>query len=81
LNDYVPKKVIAKKNSSRTWLYGYNDTYDMVVISKTGQIGEIVRISGLAIALPLAPDECPQRHHSASEQHWERRNLPKDYPR
>jgi hypothetical protein len=78
LNDYVPKKVIAKKNSSRTWLYGYNDTYDMVVISKTGQIGEIVRISGLAIALPLAPDECPQRHHSASEQHWERRNLPKD---
>ena len=78
LNDYVPNKVIAKKNSSRTWLYGYNDTYDMVVISKTGQIGEIVRISGLAIALPLAPDECPQRHHSASEQHWERRNLPKD---
>jgi hypothetical protein len=78
LNDYVPKKVIAKKNSSRTWLYGYNDTYDMVVISKTGQIGEIVRISGLAIALPLAPDECPQRHHSASEQYWERRNLPKD---
>ncbi len=78
MNDYVPKKVIAKKNSSRTWLYGYNDTYDMVVISKTGQIGEIVRISGLAIALPLAPDECPQRHHSASEQHWERRNLPKD---
>lgn len=78
MNDYVPNKVIAKKNSSRTWLYGYNDTYDMVVISKTGQIGEIVRISGLAIALPLAPDECPQRHHSASEQHWERRNLPKD---
>ena len=78
LNDYVPKKVIAKKNSSRTWLYGYNDTYDMVVISKTGQVGEIVRISGLVIALPLAPDECPQRHHSASEQYWERRNLPKD---
>lgn len=78
MNDYVPKKVIAKKNSSRTWLYGYNDTYDMVVISKTGQVGEIVRISGLVIALPLAPDECPQRHHSASEQYWERRNLPKD---
>lgn len=78
MDGYIPKNVIAKKNSARTWQYGYNDTYDMVVISKTGQVGEIVNISGLVIALPLAPKECYQRHKSAPEQYWERHELPKE---
>ena len=30
---------LTKKNSSKTWLYGYNEKYDLVVISKSGQIG------------------------------------------
>ena len=50
----------------------------MVVISKTGQVGEIVSISGLIIALPLAPDNCHKRSDSAPEQYWERRNIPKE---
>ena len=62
----------------RSWLYGYNDQYDVVVISKTGQIGEIVEISGLKIALPLTPEKCLQRHNSKSEQYWERQELPKE---
>lgn len=72
----IPKIVFSNKNRNRSWLYGYNDQYDIVVISKTGQIGEIVNIAGLRIALPPAPDKCLQRHSSHSEQYWERTELP-----
>ena len=50
----------------------------MVVVSKTGQVGEVIDVSGLLIALPLAPKECLQRHQSKSEQYWERRDLPSE---
>ena len=76
VSDYIPKSVVSTKNRNRTWQYGYNDQYDIAVISKTGQIGDIVKISGLYIALPLAPKECLQRHSKPSEQHWEREELP-----
>jgi len=50
----------------------------MVVISRTGQIGEIVNIQGLNVALPLAPKECYQRSKTSSMQYWEREDLPKE---
>lgn len=78
LKDYIPPAVISNKNRVRSWLYGYNEQYNVVVISKTGQIGEILEISGLAIALPLAPEKCLQRHSSKAEQYWERQELPRD---
>ena len=34
IKDYIPKQVRSKKNSGRTWLYGYNEKYDFVNISK-----------------------------------------------
>ena len=55
LYNIVPKNVLATKNRARTWLYGYNDKYDFVVISKTGQIDQIININGLNIALPKPP--------------------------
>ena len=61
-----------------SWLYGYNEQYDVIVISKTGKIGQVVEISGLKIALPLAPEKCFQRHESKAEQYWEREELPRD---
>ena len=66
------------KNRNKSWLYGYNEKYDVVVISKTGEIGEVIEISGLKIALPKAPKECYQRHKSKDEQYWERKELPKE---
>ena len=78
VKDYVPQNAISKKNGIRSWKYGYNEQYDMVVISKTGQIGEIINIAGLIIALPLVPKECLQRHSTPSEQYWERFDLPKE---
>jgi hypothetical protein len=50
----------------------------MVVISRTGQIGEIVNIQGLTVALPLTPKECYQRSKTSSMQYWEREELPKE---
>jgi hypothetical protein len=62
----------------RSWIYGYNDQYDVIVISKTGQIGQIVEIGKLIIALPSTPDRCFQRHPSKVEQYWEREDLPSE---
>lgn len=78
LQNYIPKDALESKNRARSWLYGYNEKYDLVVISKTGQIGEIINISGLVIALPLAPKICHQRHKIKSEQYWERIDMPKE---
>ncbi len=78
VSDHVPKNAVSKKNTHKAWQYGYNEQYDMVVISKTGQIGDIINVAGLLIALPLAPTECYKRSETSSEQYWERQDLPKE---
>ena len=52
LKDYVKPKVINRLNRYKKWKYGYNKEYDLIVISKTGEIGEIYNIQGLIIGLP-----------------------------
>ena len=54
LDDYIKPHTIAKMNKAKKWEYGYNEDYDLVVISKTGEIGEIYEIQNLRIALPKA---------------------------
>lgn len=76
--NYIPKNVLTNKNRNRSWVYGYNQEYDMVIISKTGTVGDVINIEGLNIALPLAPDECFQISDKKPEQHWERTELPQD---
>ena len=44
--------LISKMNRGKKWKYGYNEEHDIVVISKTGQIGDIYEIQNLKIALP-----------------------------
>jgi hypothetical protein len=78
LKDYIPPAVISNKNRVKSWLYGYNDQYDVIVISKTGQIGQIYEIEGLRIALPATPEKCLQRHSANAEQYWERQELPRE---
>jgi hypothetical protein len=75
---YIPAQVLKSKNRIKAWTYGYNEEYDMVVISNTGQIGEVICISGLNIALPLAPEKCTQVHLKKEEQFWQRETLPKE---
>jgi hypothetical protein len=50
--DHIKPHVIKRLNKSKKWDYGYNKEYDVVVISKTGQIGEVYEIQNLKIALP-----------------------------
>ena len=77
LNNVVPKSVLSNKNRNRSWIYGYNSKYDIVVISKTGEIGDVIEVSGLKIALPKSPKECIQRHADKKQQYWERQDIPK----
>jgi len=78
VHDLIPKPILSKRNKAKAWAYGYDEKYDIVVISKTGEIGQIINISGLNIALPAQPKECLQRHSNPSEQHWQRQELPKE---
>ena len=77
LVDVIPKGILTTKNKASSWEYGYNDKYDFVVVSKSGQVGDVISIQGLRIALPKQPKECAKRHKDKSEQYWERNELPK----
>jgi hypothetical protein len=57
LDDHITKNVITTKNRFKSWEYGYNKDYDVVVISKDGTIGEIYEINSVKIALPSRPDK------------------------
>ena len=66
----VKPHVIKRLNKSKKWKYGYNKEYDLIVISRTGQIGEIYEIQNLLIALPLE-DNPYKRSNKKLEQYWE----------
>jgi len=67
---------LARKNQASTWVYGYNEKYDMVVISKTGKVGDVINISGVNIALPLSTSDI-ERKPKRSDEYWVREPLPK----
>jgi hypothetical protein len=52
LPDFIPDAIYKKKNRYKQWKYGYDKETDVVVISKTGEIGEVYCIQNLNIALP-----------------------------
>jgi len=81
LHDVVPKNVLSTKNKARTWQYGYNEKYDIVVISKSGQIQDIININGLRIALPKPPNSIYQKSKNKIDQYWEATELPKELKR
>ena len=76
----MPKNVLVRKNQASTWSYGYNEKYDMVVISKTGKVGEVINISGVNIGLPLN-EGVIGRKDSRSKEYWIREPLPKPLSR
>jgi len=77
LVDIIPKSVLTNKNRAKTWEYGFNEKYGIVIISRTGQIGDIIQINGVDIALPLQPQIITKRHTDKSQQYWERQEYPK----
>jgi len=57
LDGYIDRTAIQTKNRKKSWEYGYNKDYDVVVISKDGTIGEIYEINSVKIALPSIPKD------------------------
>ena len=72
LPDYIKPKILKRMNRYNKWEYGYNDDHDMIVISKTGQIGEVYEIQNLKIALPKQNNA-----HEFEENKWTRFDYPK----
>ena len=58
VKDYIKPTVIKKKNRYAKWEYGYDADHDVVVISKTGKIGDIYEIGDVMIALPKDRERC-----------------------
>ena len=81
VKNLIPKSVLTNKNKAKSWLYGYSAKYDMVVISKNGQIGQIVNINGLSIALPQQPENITKISNDSHKQYWERKEIPKELSR
>ena len=77
----VPANVLSTKNKSKTWQYGYNEKYDFVVISKSGQIQDVININGLKIALPKPPAKVYKRSKSKIEQYWKATEVHKELKR
>ena len=71
----IKRTTIHRLNKSKSWKYGYNKEHDVIVISKTGKIGEIYEIQNLKIALPLAEDVY-SKHDK-----WTASDLPVEFKR
>lgn len=76
--DYVSNPIILSKNKGKSWKYGYDEKYDMVVISKDGTIGQIIEINGLVIALPSVSEKVYKRDNKKENQYWEPAEYPKE---
>jgi hypothetical protein len=68
----VPVSTLKKRNDEKSWEYGYNEEYDLVVISKDGTIGDVYVINSVRIALPGTPKEVEDRGDR-----W----YPQEYPK
>ena len=72
----IKKTTISRLNKSKKWSYGYNKEHDIIVISKTGQIGDVYQIQNLKIALPKTPAKIDK-----SNDKWVVEELPKELKR
>ena len=81
VDGYVLNRTVKAKNKAKSWIYGYSEKHNVVVISKTGEVGDIININGLYIALPPAPKQIFKRSETSANQYWEREPIPKELNR
>ena len=77
LKNYIPKNVLVNKNKAKTWSYGYNEKYKLVVISRDGTLGDIYEISNVIIGLPKTPKTFDNQKEKKDNQVWSPTILPK----
>lgn len=78
VRNHIPANTLSIKNKKASWEYGYDDKYDMIVISKNGTIGEIYNVNGLFIALPATPNDVYSRDKKKENQYWQPFEYPKE---
>ena len=81
LKNVIPKNVLTKKNKAKTWEYGYNEKYDIVIISNDGTVGDIYEINHLKIALPATPSSAYTWDDKTENQYWRPFPYPKELKR
>ena len=72
VKDHVKPKVLKRMNRYNKWEYGYSEEHDIVIISKTGKIGEIYKIQNIYIGLPEVPKDVVKFKSNK----WNRETLP-----
>ena len=75
--DHIKINTIKRLNKSKKWKYGYNKEHDVIVISKTGMIGDVIEIQNLKIALPKQPKQIHKFEHDK----WQVTPYPKELQR
>ena len=73
----IKKTTISRLNKGKKWKYGYDKEHDVIVLSHTGQIGEIYEIQNLRIALPKVPVQVFK--HKLDK--WVKQEYPKELQR
>ena len=81
IKNIIPKNVLSNKNRAHTWQYGYNEKYDIVIISRDGTLGEVYEINGLRIGLPAQNKDIIKLSTKKEEQYWQPTLLPKPLKR
>ena len=76
LDNHIKPKILKKNNRYKKWEYGYNIEHDVVIISKTGEIGSVIEVQNLKIALPKA-----KIIHKFESNKFEYTPLPKELKR
>ncbi len=61
---------MANKNKAKTWKYGYNEKYKLVIISRDGTLGDIYEISNVIIGLPKTPKAFDNQKEKKENQVW-----------
>ncbi len=75
--DIIPSAVLKRKNKAKTFEYGYNEKYDVVVISRDGTVGDVISINNINIGLPSTPSDVYKRSQKKEDQYWEVYEYPK----
>ena len=73
----IKKTTLSRLNKGKKWKYGYDKEHDLIVLSHNGQIGEIIEIQNLVIALPKVPKDV----YNNPKDKWVKFEQPKELER
>jgi hypothetical protein len=76
VENVIPEKILAKRNAKKDWVYGYDQEYDIVIVSKDGTVGDIYDIQNLRVALPAIPEKIDYKYNK-----WKADELPRELSR